>query len=136
MEAPAVGGLRTAHRGRLARHQGGPALLTVESTTLLGACPPRRATLLGINRLVADRLQDHALAAAAVELGVEDLLPRAEIEPSVRDRKYDLVGHQVPLHVRVRVVLAVVVLVLVNRLVQRQPLKPVVQLLSPSARSL
>src|ERR671936_32675 len=53
MEAPEVGGLRTAHRARLDRHQGTPALLKVESTTLLGACPPRRAPPSGINRLGA-----------------------------------------------------------------------------------
>jgi hypothetical protein len=37
----ADGGLHTAHRARLARRQGPPALTPVESTTLLGADPPR-----------------------------------------------------------------------------------------------
>jgi hypothetical protein len=38
---PAAGGLRTAHCARLDRHQGPPALPPVDSTTLLGADPPR-----------------------------------------------------------------------------------------------
>jgi hypothetical protein len=39
--APTDGGLHAAHRGRLGRHQGNPALPPAESTTLLGADPPR-----------------------------------------------------------------------------------------------
>jgi hypothetical protein len=39
--AAADGGLHTAHCGRLARHQGPPALAPIESSTLLGAGPPR-----------------------------------------------------------------------------------------------
>jgi hypothetical protein len=35
------GGLHAAHRARLARHQGKPALAAYESTTLLGAGHPR-----------------------------------------------------------------------------------------------
>jgi hypothetical protein len=40
--ALAAGGLHAAHRGRLARHQGSPALAAHESTTLLGAGHPRK----------------------------------------------------------------------------------------------
>src|SRR6185312_9379857 len=40
-DAAADGGLHAAHCGRLARRQGSPALPPVESTPLLGACPPR-----------------------------------------------------------------------------------------------
>src|SRR5205823_12668268 len=58
--------------------------------------------------LLADRLEQDALAPPAVELGVEDLLPRAEVEAAVGDREHDLVGHELALQVRVRVVLAVV----------------------------
>src|SRR5438105_1871669 len=41
IEAAAAGGLHTAHCGRLARHQGPPALTPVDPSTLLGADPPR-----------------------------------------------------------------------------------------------
>jgi hypothetical protein len=39
--ARTAGGLHAAHRARLARHQGKPALAPHESNTLLGACHPR-----------------------------------------------------------------------------------------------
>ena len=39
--AATAGGLRAAHCGPLARHQGSPALAPVELTTLHGADPPR-----------------------------------------------------------------------------------------------
>ena len=41
LPAPPAGGLHAAHRARLERHQGPPALTPSESATLLGACPPR-----------------------------------------------------------------------------------------------
>jgi hypothetical protein len=39
--ALAAGGLHAAHRTRLARHQGSPALAAHESIALLGAVHPR-----------------------------------------------------------------------------------------------
>jgi SagB-type dehydrogenase family enzyme len=86
-------------------------------------CAPRSDGLL------ADRFHDDALAAPAVELGVEDPLPWPEVERAVGDRQHDLVRHQVPLEVGVRVVLAVVVPVLVGRCVGRKALEPVVDVL-------
>jgi len=41
INAVTAGGLHTAHRGRLARHQDPRALAPVEPSTLLGADPPR-----------------------------------------------------------------------------------------------
>jgi hypothetical protein len=41
LHAPPAGGLHAAHRARLERHQGTPALTPFESAALLGACPPR-----------------------------------------------------------------------------------------------
>src|SRR5919198_1092463 len=79
--------------------------------------------------LLADRLEDDALAPPPVELGVEDLLPRTEVELPVRDREDDLVRHQLALEVRVGVVLTVVVAVLVGRLVGCEALEPVVEVL-------
>ncbi len=83
---------------------------------------PRRPRLLPMaehradvrSHLVADRLENNPLSASAVELGVEDLLPRAEVELPVGDRKHDLVAHQVPLEVRIGIVLTVVVAVLLE----------------------
>src|SRR5689334_11096780 len=49
---------------------------------------------------------DDAFATLAVELGVEHLLPRAEIEPAPGDRQHYLMAHQRALQVRVGVVLA------------------------------
>jgi hypothetical protein len=60
---------------------------------------------------------------------VEDLLPGAEVELSLRDREHDLVRHEVALEMRVRVVLAVVVPVLLGRRVRREALEPVVEVL-------
>ena len=61
--------------------------------------------------LLADDLHEHPLRPAAVELAVEDLLPRAEVELPLRDRDHDLAAHHLPLHVGVGVVLAGAVVV-------------------------
>src|SRR5689334_21701084 len=74
------------------------------STTSAARTSPtfeRRST-----RLLADDLDQDLLVALAVELAVEDLLPRAEIELALRDRADDLAAHELALEVRVRVVLA------------------------------
>src|SRR5204863_3282727 len=42
-------------------------------------------TLETLNDLLPEHLDDQPLRAAAVELGVEDLLPGAEVEPAVGD---------------------------------------------------
>jgi len=66
------------------------------------------------------------LPPPAVELGVEDLLPRPEVELAVGDREHDLVGHQLALQVRVGIVLADVVAIAGHRLVRCKALEPVV----------
>src|SRR5450759_799542 len=69
--------------------------------------PPTNASRhLSRRRLLADRLEQHALAPAPVELGVEDLLPGAEVEAAVRDRQHDLMRHQLALEMGIGVVLA------------------------------
>src|SRR5581483_4565966 len=74
---------------------------------------------------LADHLDQHALSPAAVELAVEDLLPRAEVELAARDRDDDLAPHDLPLQVGVGVVLAgVVVAVLLGRSVRGEALEP------------
>ena len=70
-------------------------------------------------------LYQHPLSPSAVELTVEDLLPRAEIEPPLRHRHHHLAAHHLALEVRVAVVFpGAVVLVVRNRLVRRQALQP------------
>src|SRR5262249_35079996 len=81
------------------------------------------------HRSVADRLQQHPLPPPAVELGVEDLLPRPKVEASLGDREDDLMRHELTLQVRVRIVLTVVVAVLRNRLVRCEALEPLVDVL-------
>ena len=56
--------------------------------------------------LLPDYLHQHSLAPPAVELAVEDLLPRPEIEMSFRDRHHYLPAHDLPFHVSVCVVFA------------------------------
>ena len=81
--------------------------------------------------LFPDDLHQHPLRPAAVELAVEDLLPRAEVELALGDGHDDLPAHDLPLHVGVGVVLAgAVVVVGFGRRVERgqllQPLLVVV----------
>src|SRR6185295_4277835 len=54
--------------------------------------------------LLPEDLDDQPLGPPAVEFGVEDRLPRAEVEPSLRDRQHDLVVDEQVLPVRVAVV--------------------------------
>src|SRR5262245_29659724 len=53
-----------------------------------------------------DDLDQDPLGPAAVELAVEDLLPRAEVELPLRHRDHHLAAHDLALVVRVGVVLA------------------------------
>ena len=55
---------------------------------------------------VTHDLHDHPLPPLAIELGVEDLLPRPEIQLAVGDRHDDLVPHDRALEVRVGIVFA------------------------------
>ncbi len=60
--------------------------------------PPKRAPELRPsnrrpNPLVADNLHQHPLLSSPVELTIENLFPRAEIQLAVRDRHDDLASH-------------------------------------------
>ena len=59
-----------------------------------------------LSPLFADDLDQHAFAATAVELAIKNLLPRAEVEPAVRDRDHDFTPHDLALHMRIGIVLA------------------------------
>ena len=76
--------------------------------------------------LLAEDLDEHAFRAAAVELAVEDLLPRAEIELPAGNRHDDFPAHDLPLVVRVGVVFAgaVVTVALGRRVEGGQLLQP------------
>ena len=60
-----------------------------------------------------EHLDDEPLRPPAVELAVEDGLPRAEVEPPFGDRQHDLVVDEQVLEVRVAVVLAAAVVAVV-----------------------
>jgi hypothetical protein len=59
-----------------------------------------------------DYLDQHPLSPHAIILAVEDLFPRAEVEPAVCDCDNYLAPHKLPLHMSVSVVLKSIVKVL------------------------
>src|SRR5258708_7571940 len=73
-----------------------------------GYLPPAiRHSPFGIRHLLGPHdLHDDTLLPLAVELGVEALLPRTEIERAAGDRQHPLVPHERPFQVRVGIVLA------------------------------
>jgi hypothetical protein len=75
--------------------------------------------------LFSNDLNQHPLPLAPVKLPVKDLLPGAKIQPAVGHRHHHLSTHDLPLQVRVRIVLAgTVVPILVDRRVRRELLQP------------
>jgi hypothetical protein len=63
--------------------------------------------------LFPDDFDQHTFSATAIELAVEDLFPRAEVELAFGDGDDDLAAHDLPFHVGVGIVFAgAVVLVL------------------------
>src|SRR4029077_9221775 len=73
-----------------------------------------------------DDLDEHALLAPAIELAVEDLLPRTEVERAAGDGDDDLAAHDLALVVRVAVVFAgaIVVIAFRTRVEGRELLEP------------
>ena len=77
--------------------------------------------------LLPDDLHQDALSSAAIELTVEDLFPRAEVELALGDGHDDLAAHDLAFHVGVGVVLAgAVMAVLAGRRVRGEFFKPLV----------
>ena len=72
----------------------------------------RQPRLSPIEMLLPDDLDQHPLGSAPVELAVEDLLPRAEIQLPFGDRHHDLAAHDLALVVGVGVILAGAVMVI------------------------
>ncbi len=69
-------------------------------------CKPNNTSLTGFSESFPHGLDDHTLGALPVELGVVDLLPGAEVQPSVSDRHNHFVMHEQAFQVRVAVGLA------------------------------
>ena len=74
-------------------------------------------------------LHDHPLFPLSIELRVEHLLPRTEIELPVGDRQHHLVAHDGALQVRIGVVLARLVM-LVGEARRRQLLEPYLKIMN------
>ena len=60
--------------------------------------------------LFANDLDQNALAAPSVELAIKDLLPRAEVEFTRRNRDHNLPPHDLAFHMGIGIVLAVSVM--------------------------
>jgi len=76
-------------------------------------------------RSLSDDLDEDALLSPAVELAVEDLLPRTEVEHAVRDGDDDLAAHDLSFEVGISIVLSgPIVAILTHRFVRCEPLQP------------
>ena len=83
--------------------------------------------------LLPDDLYQHPFPSLLIEIPVVDLLPRPEVEPPLGDRHHYLSSHDLPLDVRVGVILACfIVPVLAHRLMRGQLLEPAV-IINPRA---
>src|SRR5579864_977169 len=90
-----------------ARRQRAPGLPPPGSPPPSGRPPRPPSSCPGdAARSVTDDLDQHPLVAAAVELAVEDLLPRSEVESPAGDRHHHLAPHDLALVVSVGIVLA------------------------------
>ena len=74
--------------------------------------------------------------SVAVELAVENLLPRPEVELALRNGHHDLAAHDLPLEMSIGIVLAgaVVVVVVRVRVERRQLLQPDAEVVVQPAR--
>ena len=95
---PVRGGLRAQPQRLVERPLPGHRTQRREQRSSTGAAP--------IPSSLADDLDQHALAAAAVELAVEDPFPGSEVELAARDGDDDLAAHDLTLEVGIAVVLA------------------------------
>ena len=78
---------------------------------------------------ISHDLDKNALATFPIEFAVEDLLPRAEIQFSLRDRDHHFSAHNGALQMRVGVVLAPVVRILSVWFFGSQFLQPALEVL-------
>src|SRR5262245_48664907 len=92
---------------RLTSRTRSPSKMTAPTPTIGRAGSPADTSL-------AHHFDDHAFLAPAVELRVEHLFPRAEIELAVGDRQHDLMSHDRPLQVRIGVIFSGLVMPVVE----------------------
>jgi len=77
------------------------------------------------NRSVSNYLDEHSLAPSAVELAVENLFPRPEVQFAFGDRDDDVAAHDLTLEVGVGIVFAsAIVAISGRRLVRREFFQP------------
>ena len=62
-------------------------------------------------RLFADDLDEHTPSSIAVELAIENLYPRAEIQPAIRNRDHDFPANNLTFEMRVGIVFTRLVVV-------------------------
>src|SRR6185503_19770645 len=94
-------------RGRGRPHRrGGRGRLRTCDTTRDPSGNGRRARSARDSRSLSEDLHDDALLPAPVELGVEDLLPRTQVELTLGDGQDHLMVHERALQMRVAVALA------------------------------
>lgn len=74
--------------------------------------------------LLADDLDQQAFLPHAVELIVEDVFPRSQVELSIRDGDNDLTPHDLSFQMGIGVVLSTIVLVLGMGLLRSELLQP------------
>jgi hypothetical protein len=79
--------------------------------------------------LLSNDLYEDALLPLAIELAVEDLLPRSEVELAIRDGDDDLASHDRTFEMGVGVVLAGIVAILGDRFMRGELLKPDIEVL-------
>ena len=122
----AAAGLRKLAAGRIARCRPQRRSFAAALTRNHGNTEARKTILTQICSTVSyfvTFIHPHSLVALAVELAVEDLLPRTEVELALGDRDDDFAAHDLALHVRVGVVFAgAVVRVALRRRVERRQL--------------
>src|SRR5690242_13772738 len=83
--------------------------------------------------LLTDNLDQDTLPSASIELSIEDLFPRSEIQFALRHSHDHLAPHDLTFHMRVGIVFpCVVVTVLVDRFVGCEPLQPLIIILMQS----
>jgi hypothetical protein len=99
---------------------------TVVATRRSGERPRRWRKARGFRSpLIADDLDQHALAATAVELAIKNLLPGTEVEFARRNCDHDLSSHDLAFHMGISVVLASSVMTVTrNGLMRREPFEP------------
>ncbi len=74
--------------------------------------------------LFSDNLYQNTFSSFAVELAVEDLFPRPEVELTLRDCHYHLTAHNLTFKVSIGIIFKTIVTVLAVRFLGSQLLKP------------